>query len=70
MLNSQKKMSIAILTGERWINPESCTPEREITLANLKEKQWCENTQSHYSPIELVFLIWIYVHSFIPRSDH
>ena len=36
--------NIAILTWERWINPESCTPKREITLANLKEKQWHGNT--------------------------
>ena len=36
--------NIAILTGERWINPESCTPEREISLADLKEKQWRVNT--------------------------
>ena len=33
-----------ILTWERWINPESCTPKREITLANLKEKQCRGNT--------------------------
>ena len=26
------------------INPESCTPDREITLADLKEKQWRGNT--------------------------
>ena len=37
--------NIAVLTWERWINPESCTPEREITLADLKEKQSRENTQ-------------------------
>ena len=36
----QKKMSnIAVLTSEPWINPESYTPEKEITLAELKEKQ-------------------------------
>ena len=36
--------NIAVLTRERWINPESCTPEREITLADLKEKQCRWNT--------------------------
>ena len=35
--------NIAILTLKRLINPESCTPEREITLADLKEKQWLGN---------------------------
>ena len=30
--------NIAVLTWERWINPESCTPERDITLADLKKK--------------------------------
>ena len=37
---SEKDSSIAIVTWEsfkmeRLINPESCTPEREIILANL-----------------------------------
>ena len=36
--------NIAALAWERWINPESCTPEREITLADLKEKQCRGNT--------------------------
>ena len=36
--------NIAVLTWERWINPESCTPKREITLADLKEKQCHGNT--------------------------
>ena len=36
--------NIAVLTWERWINPESCTPKREITLADLKEKQCLGNT--------------------------
>ena len=36
--------NIAILTVERWINTESCTTEREITLADLKGKQWRGNT--------------------------
>ena len=45
MCKPQKTMSImADLTGERWINLESCTPEREITLADLKEKQCRGNT--------------------------
>ena len=45
MLKPQKTMpNIAILTWERLINPESCTPEREITLADLKEKQCRGNT--------------------------
>ena len=45
MWKPQKTMSnIAVLTWERWINPESCTPEWEITLANLKEKQCRGNT--------------------------
>ena len=39
MQKHQKSMpNIAILTLERWINPENCTPEKEITLADLKEK--------------------------------
>ena len=38
--------NILVLTWERWINPESCTPEREITLADLKEKQGRGNTLS------------------------
>ena len=40
-------LNIAILIGERWKNPKSCTQEREITLADLKEileKQWHGNT--------------------------
>ena len=38
MWKPQKTMSsTAILTWERWINSESCTPKREITLAYLKE---------------------------------
>ena len=36
--------NIAVLTWESWINPESCTPKREITLVNLKEKQCRGNT--------------------------
>ena len=45
MLKPQKTMSnIEIFTLERWINPESCTPEREITQADLKKKQWRGNT--------------------------
>ena len=48
MRKLQKTMSnISILTWERWINPESCTPKKEITLANLKEKQWRGNTLLH-----------------------
>ena len=39
MRKLQKTMSnLAILTWERWINPEICTPKKEITLAKLKEK--------------------------------
>ena len=41
--------SIAIFTWERWINHESCTSEREITLDDLKEKQWHGNlTHTHF----------------------
>ena len=38
-MRKKRKSNISVLTWERWINPESCTPEREITLADLKEKQ-------------------------------
>ena len=45
MWKPQKTMSnIAVLTWERWIKPESCTPERVITLADLKEIQCRGNT--------------------------
>ena len=45
MWNSQKTMSnTAVLKWERLINSESCTPKREITLADLKEKQCRWNT--------------------------
>ena len=48
MRKLQKTTSnISILTWERWINPESCTP-KEITLAYLQEKQlWRGNTLLH-----------------------
>ena len=40
----------AVLTWERWINPESCTPEREITQADLKKKsEWCEARNGDFS---------------------
>ena len=45
MWKPQKTNSnIAVLTRERWINPESYTPEREITLADLTGKQCRGNT--------------------------
>ena len=39
--------NIAILTWERLINPEICTPKKEITLAKLKGKQLRGNTLKH-----------------------
>ena len=62
MKKPQKTMSnIAVLTWERWINPKSCTPKREITLADLKEKQCRGNTlYGHvHSTIQVVHCIAI-----------
>ena len=33
-----------VYMGEMVKSRECCTPEREITLADLKEKQWHGNT--------------------------
>ena len=54
MWKPQKMMSnIAILTWERSINPASWTPEREITLAYLKEKQLREITLAYLKEKQL-----------------
>ena len=45
--------NIGILRWEGWINPESCTPEREISLAILKEKQW------HWNTLYTLFYVYI-----------
>ena len=39
---------LAILTKERWINPESCTQERDIALADLKKSSDMEPTIPFY----------------------
>ena len=52
--------NIAVLTWERWINPESCTQKREITLADLKEKQ-CRGNTLYITEICIVTMINIQV---------
>ena len=44
--------NIAVLTWERWINSESCTPEREITLAD--SLPW-EHTMAGFVKYEMVY---------------
>ena len=56
MQKLQKTTSnISILTWERWINPESCTPNKEITLANLKELEAQGPCTGHRSIIAILF---------------
>ena len=50
MQKLQKMMSnVSILTWERWINPESCTPKKEdnSSLFEGKTVVW-EHTIAHY----------------------
>ena len=56
MWKTQITMSnIAVFTWERWINPKSWTPKREITLADMKEKQYRGNTLPVYPAVSLKF---------------
>ena len=45
MKTSENNVKFSNFNMERWINPESCTPKREITLADFKEKQCHGNTR-------------------------